>query len=141
MTSRDLRQLPPIRTLADLEAAWRLLIEPLGFGTRQIFAIMLGCDGLVLPSVINLTDCPVAPDGSMLVALARSLRSSLDEVDPEGSWAVLWARPSNAGTRTTDLAWIRAINAAMSMQSLANWPIHRADDSVLQVMSPDDLAA
>lgn len=139
MTSRD--QLPPVRTPADLETVWRGLIEPLGFGSRQIFAILLDRDGTVVPSIVNVTDCPAAPDGQMLVNLARSLRTALDDLDPDGSCAVLWARPSDAGTRTSDIVWVRAIAAAMSMQSLAAWPIHLADDSVLRVMSPDDLAA
>ena len=95
----------------------------------------------MVPSIVNVTDCPAAPDGQMVVNLARSLRSALDDLDPDGSCALLWARPSRAGTRTSDIAWVRAITAAMSMQSLATWPIHLADDSVLRVMSPDDLAA
>lgn len=140
-TSRDPGSFPPIHTPTDLETVWRRLIEPLGFGSRQIFAILLDRHGHVIPSIVNITDCPAAPDGRMVVNLARSLRSALDDVDPDGSCALLWARPSDAGTRTSDIAWIRAITAAMTMQSLGDWPIHSADDSVLRVMSPDDLAA
>lgn len=138
MTSPNL---PDVHTAAELERVWRRLIEPLGFGSRQIFAILLDRDGRVFPSIVNVTDCPAAPDGQMLVNLARSLRSALDEADPDGSCAVLWARPSHAGTRASDITWIRAITAAMAMQALGEWPIHTADDSVLRVMSPDDLAA
>ncbi|MEJ7633209.1 hypothetical protein [Aeromicrobium sp.] len=140
MTSRDLSDIPPVHTPADLEAAWRRLVEPLGFGSRQIFAILLDRRGLVLPSIVNVTDCPAAPDGQMLVNLARSLRTVLDDIDPDGSCALLWARPTGAGSRASDITWIRAITAAMAMQSLADWPVHSADDSVLRVMSPDDLA-
>lgn len=138
MTTSDI---PDVHTPAELERVWRRLIEPLGFGSRQIFAILLDRDGRVLPSIVNVTDCPAAPDGQMLVHLARSLRTTLDETDPGGSCALLWARPSHAGTRASDLIWIRAITAAMAMQSLGEWPLHTADDSVLRVMSPDDLAA
>ena len=141
MTSRHLHDLPPVRTPADLERVWRRLIEPLGFGSRQIFAILLDRHGDVIPSIVNVTDCPARPDGRMLVNLVRSLRTALDDADPEGSCAVLWARSSGAGTRTSDVEWARAITAVMALRSLGRWPIHTADDSVLRVMSPDDLAA
>ncbi|VXC10878.1 conserved hypothetical protein [Aeromicrobium sp. 9AM] len=133
--------LPDVHAPADLERVWRLLIEPLGFDSRQIFAIMLDRDGRVHPSIVNVTDCPAAPDGQMLVSLARSLRGVLDEADPDGSLALLWARPTHAGTRTSDIQWVRAITAVVQAHSLGEWPIHTADDSVLRVMSPDDLAA
>jgi hypothetical protein len=138
MTSTDL---PDVHSSADLELAWRRLIEPLGFSSRQIFAIMLDRDGRVHPSIVNVTDCPAAPDGQMLVHLARSLRTVLDEADPDGSFAVLWARPTHAGTRASDIQWVRAITAVARVHSLGDWPIHTADDSVLRVMAPDDLAA
>ena len=138
MTSTDI---PPVRTHADLELAWRRLIEPLGFGSRQIFAILLDADGRVHPSIVNVTDCPAAPDGQMLVNLARSLRTVRDEADPDAAFAMLWARPTHAGTRASDIQWVRAITAVMRAHSLGEWPLYTADDSVLRVMSPDDLAA
>lgn len=132
---------PDIHTLADLEGVWRQLIEPLGFGSRQIFVILLDRHGEVSSLIVNVAECPAAPDGRMLVNLASSLRTALDEIDPDGSCAILWARPTHAGTRASDIVWIRAITAAMAMQSLGTWPVHTADDSVHRVMSPDDLAA
>jgi hypothetical protein len=138
MTSLDL---PDVHTPAELERVWRGLIEPLGFGSRQIFAILLDRDGRVFPSIVNVTDCPAAPDGQMLVSLARSLRTALDEADPDGSCALLWARPTHAGTRASDIQWVRAITAVTRTHALGEWPLHTADDSVLRVMSPDDLAA
>lgn len=138
MTSTNL---PDVHTPAALEAVWRRLIEPLGFSSRQIFAIVLGSGGQVHPSIVNVTGCPAAPDGQMLVTLARSLRTVLDETDPDGSVAVLWARPTHAGTRASDIQWVRAITAVSGAHSLGQWPVHTADDSVLRVMSPDDLAA
>ena len=137
MTSRH----PRVRTAADLEAVWRRLIEPLGFGSRQIFAIMLSRDGEVFPSIVNVTDCPSAPDELMLENLASGLREGLDAMDAQGSCAVFWARPTPGGTRATDVAWARALGAAMAKYSLGDWPIHVADDFVLRVVTPDDLAA
>ena len=133
--------IPDVHTPADLELVWRRLIEPLGFGSRQIFAILLDRDGRVHPSIVNVTDCPAAPDGQLLVNLARSLRTVLDEADPDGSIALLWARPTHAGTRASDIQWVRAMTAVTRVHSLGDWPIHTADDSVLRVMAPDDLAA
>ncbi len=133
--------MPDVHTPVDLEAVWRRLIEPLGFGSRQIFVIMLDRGGRVLPGVVNVTDCPAVPDEQMLHNLAAALREALDEADPDGSCALFWARPTHAGTRASDITWVRAITMAIEAQSLGDWPIHTADDSVLRVMSPDDLAA
>ena len=132
---------PDVHSLADLEAVWRRLIEPLGFDSRRIFAILLSRDGRVFPSIVNVAECPAAPDGQMLVNLARSLRTALDDVDPDGSCALLWARPTRAGTRSSDITWVRAIAATVRAHALGEWPVHTADDSVLRVMSRDDLAA
>ncbi|WP_332662349.1 hypothetical protein [Aeromicrobium sp.] len=138
MTSPDF---PAVHSPVDLELLWRRLIEPLGFSSRQIFAILLDRDGQVFPSIVNITDCPAAPDGQMLVNLARSLRTALDDADPDGSCALLWARPTPAGTRASDIQWVRAMTAVARAHALGEWPVHTADDAVLRVMSPDDLAA
>lgn len=138
MTSPDF---PAVHSPVDLELLWRRLIEPLGFSSRQIFAILLDRDGQVFPSIVNITDCPAAPDGQMLVNLARSLRTALDDADPDGSCALLWARPTAAGTRASDIRWVRAMTAVARAHVLGEWPVHTADDAVLRVMSPDDLAA
>lgn len=141
MTSSTSRDMPPVHTLSDLDATWRRLVEPLGFGSRQIFAILLDRDGRVLPTIVNVTDCPAAPDQLMLTNLIDSLTAAIDEADPEGSCALLWARPSHAGTTASDMEWARAVAAAMLRTSWGRWPLHRADDSVLQIVAPDDLAA
>lgn len=134
-------KIPDVHTPVDLEAVWRLLIEPLGFGSRQIFAILLDRDGRVLPSIVNVTDCPATPDEHMLDNLASTLRGALDQADANGSCAWFWARPTHAGTRASDIRWVRGIAASLAKYSLGAWPIHAADDSVLRVMSPEDLAA
>jgi hypothetical protein len=130
-----------VRTVADLEACWRHLIEPLGFGSRQIFALLIDRDGGVFRSIVHITECPRRPDPEMVGNLAAALRHALDEADHRGSCALLWARPSRGGNRTTDTEWARAISAAFHAHGLTRWPIHVADDSVMRVVAPDDLAA
>ncbi len=132
---------PHVRTLADLDATWCTLIKPLGFGSRQIFAIMIDRDGEVVPGIVNVTDCPRRPDEEMVGGLVGALRQALDGVDRQGSCAVLWARPTSAGTRETDLQWARALATTMRERSLAHWPVYCADDFVMRVVAPDDLAA
>lgn len=130
-----------VHSPADLEACWRRLIEPLGFGSRQIFAILIDRDGEVFRSIIHVTECPRRPDAEMVGNLARALRHALDEADPEGSCALLWARPTSGGSRATDVEWARAVLAAFDEHGLTRWPLHVADDSVMRVVAPDDLAA
>lgn len=130
-----------VHTPADLEACWRHLIEPLGFSSRQIFALLFDRDGEMFPHIVHITECPRQPDAEMVGNLADALRHARDEADPEGSCALLWARPSGGGSRVTDLAWARAFAAAFAEHGLTRWPLHIADDAVMRVIAPDDLAA
>lgn len=130
-----------VHTAADLEACWRRLIEPLGFASRQVFAILIDRDGEVFRSVIHVTECPHDPDDEMVTHLAEALRAALDQADPQGSCAVVWARPTHAGTRASDLEWVRAFAGALDAVGLGRWPVHVADDHVMRAVGPDDLAA
>jgi hypothetical protein len=130
-----------VHTPADLEACWRHLIEPLGFSSRQIFALLFDRDGEMFPHVVHITECPRRPDPEMVANLADALRHARDEADPEGSCALLWARPSRGGNRATDLEWARTFTDAFAEHGLTRWPLHVADDTVMRVVAPDDLAA
>jgi hypothetical protein len=130
-----------VRTPAELEACWRHLIEPLGFSSRQIFALLFDRDGEMFPHIVHITECPRRPDAEMVGNLADALRHARDEADPEGSCALLWARPSGGGNRATDVEWARAFATALAEHGLARWPLHIADDTVMRVVAPDDLAA
>lgn len=130
-----------VRSPRELEKCWRELIEPLGFGSRQIFAVLIDREGEVFRHLIHITECPYLPDAEMVANLAAALRSARDEADPEGSCAVFWARPTHEGTRQSDLLWARSLYDAFRKHSLDRWPIHVADDSVMRVVAPEDLAA
>lgn len=130
-----------IQTTAELDACWRRLIEPLGFGSRQLFVLLLDRHGKVDRSIINIAECPRRPDRRMVRRLLDRLHEALDDVDPAGSCAMLWARPTTGGTRSTDLEWVLALNRAADRAGIRRWSMFVADDHVLNIVAPDDLAA
>ncbi|WP_456696319.1 hypothetical protein [Aeromicrobium sp. P5_D10] len=130
-----------VHTTAELEACWRELIEPLGFASRQLFAIVIDGQGEVFPHVINIAECPAVPEQVMVANLAEILRDVSRATESDATCAVLWARPTSGGTRQTDLVWARMLTAELTRVGLGRWPIHVADDSVMRVVAPDDLAA
>lgn len=129
-----------VSTDAELEACWRELIEPLGFASRQLFAIVIDGQGEVFPHVINIAECPPLPEQVMVANFAEILRDVSAATVADASCAVLWARPTSAGTRESDLVWARLLMAELARVGLGRWPIHVADDSVMRVVAPDDLA-
>jgi len=54
---------------------------------------------------------------------------------------MLWARPTTGGTRSTDLEWVLALNRAADRAGIKRWSMFVADDHVLNIVAPDDLAA
>lgn len=130
-----------VHTTAELEACWRELIEPLGFASRQLFAIVIDGAGEVFPHVINIAECPAVPEQVMVANFAEILRDVSGATESNASCAVLWARPTSGGTREFDLVWARMLVVELARVGLGRWPVHIADDSVLWVVAPDDLAA
>lgn len=130
-----------VHSAAELESCWRELIEPLGFATRQLFAIMIDGEGEVFPHIVNITDCPYAPEQVMVANFAEILRDVSKAAGSDVTCAVVWARPTPAGTRESDLVWVRCLKTELTEAGLDDWPLHVADDSVLWVVAPDDLAA
>lgn len=130
-----------VRSSAELESCWRELIEPLGFSSRQLFAIVMDSDGEVFPHLINITDCPESPEQAMVANFVEILRDVSKAAGSNTSCAVVWARPTPSGCRESDLIWARSLARELARVGLARWPIHVANDSVLQVVGPDDLQA
>jgi hypothetical protein len=132
---------PPIRTQDDLCQQWRSLMGKLGFSQRYLWALILDPDGRVLPGIIQIEQCPAAPDRPALRTLIRSLRAVLNEDCPGGSLAFLWSRPGTAATESTDIAWASALVEEARTAEVRMWPVHFANDHDLRVFAPDELAA
>lgn len=123
------QDLPVVRSQADLERLWRLLMEPLGFAAPQIWILFLR-DGHCEHSA-KLEELPRRPDADDLARLTRLLASLAEEADVAPVF--LYARPG-AGREDGDLAWVR------TLAPHTPWPVHLAHDSELRVVAADELS-
>ena len=133
--------LPAVRTQSDLDALWRTLMGPLGFGYPRLYVVFIPPDGRCIPHVTEVGDLPDLPDALMLANLLGICASLLDRTLPTGSRvAFLRARPGRRGISPADRAWGAALLAAADHAFVPVWPVHLANDHELRVLTPDDLA-
>ena len=64
---------PIIHTQADLEDAWRTLMEPLGFSRRSLWLMFIDTDDRPLPQVTEIEDIPPVLDDEDRLGLQRLL--------------------------------------------------------------------
>ena len=135
---RDIEDLDPIRTQADLERHWRMLMGPLGFSERLIWMQLLDRDGRCTPLITQIGELPRLPTGQDEDGLTQILEHFADD---DASMVFLLTRPGRRGMSASDLAWARMVRNAARRAGMKVWPVHRANDDELVVCSPDDLAA
>lgn len=132
---------PLIRTQADLERAWRTLMEPLGFGGSSIWLLLIGADDRPTPHITQIEDAEDPPTSEQAEGLAAMLRTLLDDVAPGGRWAFLRSRPGPGGVTDADRAVATAVLGACHAAGLPVDVMHLATDDDLVPLTPDDLAA
>ncbi len=130
--------MPPIHSQADLHQLWRALMGELGFGSNQLWMVVLDADGRCTPVIQHITEVPDVPDRRLLAGLMNLSRGILDEVLPGGSVAFLWARPGRAGLNAADRAWATGLSTAARDAGVATHPVHLANDQEIRAFTPDD---
>jgi hypothetical protein len=130
----------PVRTHADLHRLWRALMGPLGFGGRSLWVLILEPDGRPTGHLLQIEELPAAPDPHMLDDLTRFVSIAVAEVGP-CQVAFLLSRPGRDGLTDGDREWAACVQEAVRTEGLPVWPMHRANDSELVVVAPDDLPA
>jgi hypothetical protein len=134
-------ELPPIRSQADLHQLWRALMGELGFGSPQLWMVMLDADGRSTSVIQKITEIPYVPDPEMLGNLMTVCGGLLEEVIPGGSVAFLRARPGPAGITASDRAWATGLATAARERGVACHPMHVASDQEIRAFAPDDESA
>ncbi len=132
--------MPPVRTGLDVYHVWRLLMGPLGFGSRRLWVTFTDLDGRVSPVVQQVDDVPPRAG----TADCDGLMTVLDHVRPVfegGAVALLYTRPGSRPMHDDDRSWARSLSAAARASEIPLWPVHFANDQQLLVFAPDDLAA
>ena len=132
---------PTIRSQADLDAMWRHLMSPLGFGYRRIYVVFVPPDGRVVPRIAEVTDLSELPDPELAANLLTMCADLIDQQLPTGTRvAFLYARPGGPDFTTADRRWGAALLQAADDAFVPTWPVHLANDHRLRVLAPDDMA-
>ncbi|MFN8188989.1 MAG: hypothetical protein U0R78_00900 [Nocardioidaceae bacterium] len=133
---------PVISSQADLEAAWRFLMKPLGFSGESLWFMLVEPDGTVVPSITQLEDAAEPPDDDVLLSLTTHLSTMIDDLDLRGARvAFRRSRPGGGGPDARDRAWARSITSACRLVGLPCEVVHLATDHDVHPLPGDDLVA
>lgn len=132
---------PTTRTQADLEAAWRDLMEPLGFSGASVWLMHISPDDRPLPQLIHVEECHAPPTPDEAAGFARMLGELRGHLPPGGRWAFLRSRPGRHPVTDLDRAWARTLVEACCAVGVTTDVVHLATDSDLVPLPLDELSA
>lgn len=132
-------QMPVVRTQADLHRTWTALMGRLGFEDRRLWLLFLQHDGRLLGPLLSLDDLPDGPYDLEVDEVVTVCREILDGPGGGGSVAMLISRPGRDDWHVGDRAWARYLTAAAHRIGGQVWPVHRANDRELVVVSSDEV--
>ena len=133
---------PVISSQADLEAAWRFLMQPLGFSGESLWFMLVEPDGTAVPSITQIEDAAEPPDEEQLLSLTMHLSTIIDTLGLRGARvAFLRSRPGGGGPDVRDRAWARSLTAACRRVGLPCEVVHLATDHDVRPLPGDDLLA
>ena len=130
----------PINSQADLERAWRGLMEPLGFTRTSLWIVFLHPDGRPHKTLIEV---PAPGRGSVPDPTAPELLGLLQEWTtervPGGRVAFLRTRPGRGGLDRSDRRWAAALYAAAQVAGVPCEVVHAANDDRLVPVPMDEI--
>ena len=128
-----------IRTQADLEATWRILMEPLGFGGHSVWMLLITAEGEPIRHLTQVEDIVGVPEPEELASLADIAQDVLGEIAPGGRVAFLRTRPGrDAASRTDREIAAGLVEACRRIQQPVEI-VHFANDVLLTPLPLDDL--
>ncbi len=118
---------PVLRTQADVEAAWRHLINPLGWPEPRLWFMFIGADGVPFPQLCQIEEMPaeVGADGATSVA---TMMSELADDLGFDRVAFLLCRPGGGSPHPSDLKNAADLYAACGAAAVPVEVIHLATD-------------
>ena len=127
---------PIIHSQADLEDAWRTLMEPLGFSRRTLWLMFIDTDDRPVPQVTEIQDIPPVLDAEDRLGLVRLL----EHVGGTGLRpAFLISRPGPGGPTDDDRRCARQVVEACRAARVSAEVVHVASDTDLVPVPMDDL--
>jgi len=130
---------PTIRSQADLEAAWRALMGPLGFARHSIWLMVIDADDQPFPHLTQIEDTDQPPPPEELAGLGELLDTLVSDLAPGGRVAFLVSRPGPSGISPDDRAWAVALHEAGRLADVPVDVVHRACDVDLVPLPMDEV--
>jgi hypothetical protein len=128
---------PLLHTQADVEAMWRRLMSPLGFGSESLWMIVIEGERPV-PKILEIVQLGEPPDDDEIDTYAGVLAPL---ADPDTRFALLRTRPGGGRPDANDRAWARALYDAGRRAGAHLEVIHLAHDHDVLPLAMDDLLA
>lgn len=128
-----------IRTQAELEATWRHLMEPLGFGGYSIWMLLITADGEPIPHLTQIEDVPEVLAPEEFASLADIAKDVIGEVAPGGRVAFLRTRPGRDTASHTDRELASGLLEACRRITQPIEVVHFANDVLLAPLPLDEL--
>jgi hypothetical protein len=140
MSQPELAPIPPIDTacdpvnsIEDLRERWRALMGPLGFATRLLWFGLIGPDRCFGYKISRVSISP-RPRGPMVWNLMSSLRTLLDDLEPNTTAALLLTGPGRGPISTIELLWSKALTDMATRFAVPLEPIFRANDESVALL-------
>lgn len=118
---------PTLRTQADVEAAWRHIIRPLGWPEPRLWFMFIGVDDVPIPQVSEVTELPAELSRGGCEGMAEMLKSLVDEMGFDRV-ALLLCRPGRGRPTQTDQRNAATLYSACREAELPVEVIHLATD-------------
>lgn len=129
-----------IRTQADLEAAWRHLMEPLGFAEGATWVMAIGPDDRPTRYLMEIRDDGPPPQPDQVATLGEVLQLVGEDAEPGLRWALLRARPGRSAVTAADRALVAALQASCRAAGVPTEVAHLATDETIVPLPYDELA-
>ena len=130
-----------IRSPADLQRMWELLMQPLGFRSTSLWVTFVGSDDRPTRFLIEVAESEHLPEPREVANLYDVLQQVIAQDPDDLTVAFLITRPGRDGTRAFDRELSTRLLAGSRAAGVAIHPIHVADDVGVRAITPDDLAA
>ncbi|MEX0428825.1 hypothetical protein AB3X52_14455 [Nocardioides sp. DS6] len=132
---------PVLHSQSDVEAAWRRLIQPLGWSSRRLWLMLIGADDRPVPRLLEVTEMPDGLDPDAAAQVAHFLDRVLDECLPGGRLALLLCRPGAGFPTAADRSAAGMLYDACRERGVPMEVIHLATDVAIMPLPADSLPA
>lgn len=132
-----------LRTQADIQRMWELLMGPLGFSRTSLWVTFVGRDDEPILQIVRIDEMegqePPSPEqADQLFAMLSQV--ALETGDIAG-FVFLLSRPGRGGLLPADRVIAKWLLDGSQRAGIRSHPVHVANDVAILAIAPDDLAA